>query len=159
MSRPPVATSLQAVRRLAVTKQRLAGALPKRASEEDLISVVRDLAYVQWDPVPIVAPSHVLSFWARLGDFPFSTLDRLLWTEHRLLLHWIPIASIVSVEDYPIYASLMRRYPDSLSPSWGAQRAHARQFLARHAELRKKVLRALEGGPLRTNQFEEHLRT
>lgn len=159
MARPPVEATLETVRRLAVTQQRLAGATPKRPSEDDLLSVVRDLAYVQWDPVPIVAPSHVLSFWARLGDFRPDDLERLLWTEHRLLLHWIPIASIVSVEDYPIYASLMRRYPDSMSPSWGAQRAHARQFLARHVELRRKVLRALSGGPLRTNQFEEHLQT
>ena len=123
------------------------------------MATVRDLPYVQWDPVSVVAPSHLLSLWARVGSFQVSALDRLLWTDRRLLQHWIPFSAIVATEDYPLYASLMHRYPESLSDSWGAQRARARAFLTRHRELRKSVLAELRGGPLQLNQFKDHART
>ncbi|EQD54317.1 protein containing DUF1006, partial [mine drainage metagenome] len=122
MASAPIRTSLPAARRLAVTKQHLSGKRPGRATAERLVETVRDLPYVQWDPVSVVAPSHLLSLWARVGSFRLADFDRLLWTERRLLQHWIPFASIVATEDYPLYASLMRRYPESLSDSWGAQR-------------------------------------
>ncbi len=159
MKPEPLAVSLKSVRRLAVAKQRLAGKLPSRPGAETILSVVRDLAYVQWDPVSIVAPSHLISLWARLGAFRPQELERLLWKERKLFLHWAPIASILLTEDYPLYLSLMRRYPDSLSGSWGAQRTEARRFLAEHRELRAKVLSELKGGPLTIGEFEDHPRT
>jgi uncharacterized protein len=159
MSREPIPTSLESVRRLAVTRQHLAGKLPTRATPRAMISVVRDLAYVQWDPISIVAPSHLISLWSRVGDFRPSDLDQLLWEEKRLFLHWTPIASIVLTEDYPLYHSLMSRYPDSLSRSWGTQRTQAKKFLAEHSGLRRKMLRELQNGPLQLGQFEDHPRT
>src|SRR5881397_2328696 len=75
-----------------------------------------------------VAPSHVLTLWSRIGDFRLSDLDRLLWDEKKLFEHWSHAASIVLTEDYPLFHSLMRRYPESLSKSWGGWRARARKF-------------------------------
>jgi uncharacterized protein len=154
-----IRTSVRAARRLAVTKQHLSGKLPGRGTAERILETVRDLPYVQWDPVSVVAPSHVLSLWARVGSFRLQDLDRLLWTERRLLQHWIPFASVVATEDYPLYSSLMRRYPESLSDSWGTQRARARAFLGKHGDLRRRVLADLQGGPLQVNQFRDHART
>ncbi len=159
MSETPIPLSAEDARRLVVTKQHLAGPLPTQATRERLLDVVRDLAYVQWDPIRIVAPSHVISLWSRVGDFPLSDLERLLWKEKKLFLCWTPIASVVPTEDYPLHASLMRRYPDSLSDSWGAQRERARTFLAKHKDLRKAILAQLRDGPLRLSQFEEYVRT
>ena len=160
MSRPRLSTTLENARRLYVKKQRLAGKMPSRPTDEALLSVVRDLCYVQWDPVDAVAPSHIISFWSRLGDFRVSDLDRLLWNEKRLFLHWTPIASIVPTEDYPIYSSLMRRYPESLSNSWGGSMRRAKMFLADHRDLRKKMLVELEKkGPLQGNQFQDYVRS
>lgn len=159
MTSAPIRTSLQAARRLAVTKQNLAGQRPDRATAERIVEAVRDLPYIQWDPVSVVAPSHILSLWARVGSFRRADFDRLLWAERRLLQHWIPFAGVVATEDYPLYASLMRRYPESLSDSWGGQRARARAFLAKHRSLRRKVLAELRDGPLQLNQFEDHART
>jgi hypothetical protein len=152
-------TSIEAARRLAVTKQRLAEEVPRRATRERILSVVRDLCYVQWDPIDAVAPSHVIALWSRIGSFRRSDLDGLLWDEKRLFLHWFPIASIVLTEDYPLYASMMRRYPESLSKSWGGQMRRARTFLAAHQDLRKRILRELEKGPLQLNEFEDYIRT
>ncbi len=160
MSYNTLTVSAKAARRLVVTKQHLAGKLPSQATGEDILSIVRDLAYVQWDPISIVAPSHVISLWSRLGDFRLSDLDRMLWEEKKLFLHWTPIASIVLSEDYSLYYSLMRRYPDSLSNSWGAQRDRANKFLAEHKPLMKAVLSELKKqGPLSLTQFRDYVRT
>ncbi len=159
MTTKPVQSSIQAVRRLVVTKQHLARERPVRATPDRIVAMIRDLPYIQWDPVSVVAPSHLLSLWARVGSFRLADFDRLMWTQRRLLQHWIPFAGVVPTEDYALYASLMRRYPESLSSSWGAQRDRARAFLARHDELRKRVLADLRGGPLQLNQFEDHART
>ena len=159
MARSPLSASPETIRRLAVTKQHLAGPLPKRVTPAAILAVVRDQAYVQWDPVSIVAPSHIISLWSRLGRFRLADLERLLWDERKLFQHWIPFAAIVLTEDYSLYHSLMKRYPDSLSNSWGVQREDAKRFLAEHRGLRKKVLHELARGALLLSQFEDHLRT
>jgi len=159
LSEKAVSTSLESVRRLAVTKQHLAGNVPRKPTREHILSVVRDLCYVQWDPIDAVAPSHVISFWSRIGNFRLSDLDGLLWETKELFLHWTPIASIVLMEDYPIYASMMKRYPESLSDSWGGQKKRARAFLAAHADLRRGILSELKKGPLGLSEFKDYIRT
>jgi uncharacterized protein len=158
MSREPLRATLESVRRLTVTKQHLSGKLPSRAPASAILSVVRDLTHVQWDPVTVVAPSHILSLWARLGDFRPSDLEKLLWDEKKLFLHWTPIASIVLTEDYPLYSSLMSRYPGSLSSSWGAQRASAQNFMVNHSALQKTILSELRKGPHQLADFKDHSR-
>jgi len=154
-----IKTTAKAVRRLTVTKQHLAGRRPTRGTGEDILKLVRDIAYVQWDPITIVAPSHVLSLWSRLGDFKLSDLEGLLWNEKKVFQHWTPIASIVLTEDYPLYYSLMKRYPESLSHSWGNNITKAKKFLASHQGLRSRVLNDLKKGPLQLGQFSDYVRT
>ncbi len=121
--------------------------------------MTRDLAFVQWDPISIVAPSHVISLWSRVGDFELPALDRLLWKDKKLFLTWTPIASIVPIEDYALHASLMRRYPDSLSDSWGSQRERARKFLKGQEALRKAILNELRSGPRLLQDFNDYARS
>lgn len=147
------------MRRLAVTKQHLAGKFLANPRGNHVLSVVRDLAYVQWDPISVIAPSHIISLWSRLGNFQLSDLDRLLWEEKKLFQHWTPIASIVLTEDYPLYYSLMRRYPESLLNSWRSHMVRAKKFLAEQADLRKRVLNELKKGPRQLSQFEDHHQT
>lgn len=82
-----IPTTLQGIRRLAVAKQHLAGKLPKWGTREHILSVVRDITFVQWDPIEVVAPSHVLTLWNRIGDFSLSDLEKLLWEEKKLFEH------------------------------------------------------------------------
>lgn len=159
MRQDRLVVSSESARRLAVTRQRLTGKLLARPTADAIVAAVRDLAYVQWDPVSIVAPSHVLSLWARVGGFRPELLDRLLWKEKRLFLHWTPMASIVLTEDYPLYLSLMKRYPESLSHSWNNHRVRARAFLAKRAGLRRALLKELAAGPRTVGQFADHART
>src|SRR2546426_11306099 len=159
LSEAAISTSLEFARRLAVTKQHLAGKPTTGSTRDAILSVIRDLGYVQLDPINTVAPSHLLVLWSRVGNFRVSDLDRLLWDEKKLFEHWSHAASIVLAEDYPLYYSLMRRYPESLSKSWGGWRTKARAWLPQHAELRKAIVRQLKKGPLRLSEFEDHVRT
>src|SRR5207245_9125332 len=119
-------TSLECARRLTVTKQHLAGKLPTGSASEAILSVIRDLGYVQLDPINTVEPSHLLVLWSRVGNFRLSDLDRLLWDEKKVFEHWSHAASIVLSEDYPLHYSLMRRYPESL-PSRGEDGGRRRE--------------------------------
>ena len=160
LSKASLSTTVENVRRLYLTKQHLATKLPARPTSESILSVIRDTCFIQWDPVDAVAPSHVIALWSRLGDYRLSDLDRLLWKEKKVFLHWTPIASIVLTEDYSIYSSLMRRYPESLSRSWGGNMRRAQKFLAGHKELQKKLLAELGNkGPLQANQFQDYVRS
>ncbi len=156
MGKETISASLEGIRRLAVARQHLAGRLPKSPSAEDIVSLIRDLPYVQWDPVTVVAQSHIISLWSRLGAFRVSDLDRLMWRDRKVFLHWTPIAFLVLMEDYPLYYSLMKRYPESLTKSWGNHIPRARQFLAEHGELRKRMLRELKKGPLKPTEFRDY---
>ena len=141
-----------------MTKQHLAGKVPTGPATEMIVSVIRDLGFVQWDPVDVVAPSHLITLWSRVGKFRMSDLDRLLWDDKKLFEHWSHAASIVLTEDYPLFYSLMKRYPESLSKSWGGWKARARKWLAENKGLRKKILSELGKGPLRLSEFEDHAR-
>lgn len=148
---------MEDARRLAVTKQHLSGKLPAKPTREHILSLVRDLTFVQWDPIAVVAPSHVLSLWNRVGDLRLSDLERLLWDEKKLFLHWVNFAaSLVLTEDYPLYYSMMKRYPESIGKSWGSRKPNTRKFLAENMELGKSMLKQLKRGPMQLTQFKEY---
>jgi uncharacterized protein len=155
----PITTSLDAARRLVVVKQHLAGKPPARVTGVSIVDLVRDLGYVQWDPISVVAPSHLLSLRSRLGNFDPAILESLLWNEKKVFEHWTPIASLVLTEDYPLYYSLMRRYPESMSRSWGSQGSRAANFLKDNAELKRRVLKELRKGPRTLGKFTDHIQT
>jgi uncharacterized protein YcaQ len=47
LGRETVSTSIENVKRLAVTKQHFSGKLPRTATPEDILSVMGDIGYVQ----------------------------------------------------------------------------------------------------------------
>ena len=155
-----VTTTLQNARRLAVAKQHLAGKRPYKPDSDDILEVTRSLGCLQLDPISAVAPSHLIVLWSRLGIFDPSELDRLLWSEKKLFEYWAHQASIVLMEDYPLYYYMMRGYPDvvlrSLGPVW---RARVKKWLGKNSDLRDYVLTELkQKGPLLSRQFEDKTR-
>jgi uncharacterized protein YcaQ len=143
--------SLSLARRLAITKQRLAGPRPSHDAH-GIMEVMRDLGCLQLDPTSIVGRSHRLVLWSRLGPYDPAHLDALLWKERQLFEYWAHAASIVLTEDYPIHNLRMRRYPAGNSVY--ARRIRA-WMQANHA-LGKHVLAELDRrGPMLSKQFAD----
>ncbi len=138
-------------RRLAIVAQGLAGPRP-RADIEGIMEVVGRLGCLQLDPINIVARSHLLVLWSRLGSYDQGLLDSLLWQERRLFEYWAHAASIVLTQDYPIHQMRMRRYGKD-SDSWSQQ---VSAWMQQNETLRVSILSALhQRGPLRSRDFED----
>jgi len=150
MSQPRIITPAVA-RRLAISRQRLAGSAPA-PDRDGIMEVVRDIGCLQLDPISVVARSHQLVLWSRLGAYDLAELDALLWEERRLFEYWAHAASIVLTEDYPIHRWLMRRYPR-------ATYSHGRrtlQWLEENKALRRHVLLQIRRrGPVRIGDLED----
>jgi uncharacterized protein len=140
-------------RRLVLSRQRLAGPPPVAAGTEAIMDVASDLASLQLDPISVVARSHQLVLWSRLGRYDLADLDTVLWRERRLFEYWTHAAAIVCTSDYPIHSLLMRRYP---SDRYASSR-QVRAWLADNQALRRSILRQLgDRGPLPSRAFEDN---
>ncbi|MFX0097606.1 MAG: winged helix-turn-helix domain-containing protein [Candidatus Hodarchaeota archaeon] len=138
-------------RRVAIMRQHLAG--PRSPpNETGILRVFRDLGCIQIDPISVVAPSHFLVLWSRLGPFDPKDLDKLLWGERKLFENWAHCTSIVPTEDYPIFDGLMRTAYTGDSP-W-AQKIRA--WVEENKALRHYILNQIRRhGPLPSNRFKD----
>jgi uncharacterized protein YcaQ len=143
--------SATTARRLAITRQRLAGPSGKRDAG-GILNVVRDLGCLQLDPTSVVAPSHQLVVFSRVGPYQRRHLETLLWEERQLFEGWAHAASIVLTEHYPIHRWIMRRYAAG-NWSWTPR---ALAWVKTNDPLRRSILRQLrEHGPLPSRAFED----
>lgn len=142
----PLTLSPTLARRLAITRQRLAGPrLPPDAT--GIMEVVRDLGCLQLDPINVVARSHQLVLFSRLGPFDLAHLDTLLWQERQLFEYWAHCASIVLTEDYPIFNRFMRH------PGWSDR---TQTWATQNKKLQQYVLGQIRRhGPLPSRHLEE----
>ncbi|HYV01780.1 MAG TPA: crosslink repair DNA glycosylase YcaQ family protein [Actinomycetota bacterium] len=147
--RTELTVSLDAARRLAVARQRLSGPRPL-PDREGMLDVVRDLRYLQIDPINVVARSHALVLWSRLGPYPPLELESLRWEDRAVFEYWAHGASLVLTEDYQLHRLRMRRYPtDRL-----AHGRRTRAWLEANPGLRRHVLARLRrDGPLQLQDF------
>ena len=129
-------------RRIAVHAQLLDG------TAIDVLSTVRQLGFLQLDPISVVAPPQHLVLWSRLGHrYDPAELDRLLWDE-RKLIEWD--AYLYPIEDLPILKARMRRKDGP----WDARNI---AYLKDNAAYRRYILRELERrGPLLSREIEDH---
>jgi uncharacterized protein len=143
--------SLTQARRLAVRAQHLAGPPKPQAGDgiDGMRQVLRGLRVLQIDPVNVVARSHLLVLWSRLGPFDRDDLDTLLWRERWLFEYWAHAASIVLTEDYPIHRDRMR--------DWRvASERPRRNWMAANEDFRRYVLdRLRDAGPLPGEALED----
>ncbi|QQG48493.1 MAG: YcaQ family DNA glycosylase [archaeon] len=146
--------STTTARRLAVAKQHLSDEAAAQVDSKKILDVVRDLGCLQIDPIKVVAPSHQIVLWSRLGRFPLPELDDLLWKERKLFEYWAHEASIVLTEDYPLYHSMMEGFLES-APFPQSYRSRVRAWVSRNAKLRSYVLGELRAkGPRLSRRFE-----
>jgi len=130
-------------RRIAVRAQSLDG------SATTILDTVRQLGFLQIDPISTVAPPQQLVLWSRLGPYDVAELDRLLWVEKKLF-EWN--AYIWPIESLPLVQARMRRRRRS------RHYAHERwshEFLQRNVRFKRYVLRELDrNGPMPSRELE-----
>jgi uncharacterized protein YcaQ len=129
--------SQEEARRIAVRAQLLDG------SATTVLGTIRQLGFLQLDPISTVAPPQQLVLWSRLGSYDRGELDRLLW-EERKLVEWR--AFVYPIEDLPLLRARMRRLSKN-----------ARAWLDENRSFRRYVLHELEQrGPLLSRQIADH---
>ena len=98
-------------RRLAITRQRLAGER-LAPTAEGMMALFRELGCVQIDSIRAVERTQYLVLWSRLGSYDRALLDQLQWQDKKLFEYWAHAASICLTENYPIHQYRMSIFSD-----------------------------------------------
>src|SRR2546423_7634571 len=139
---------IEHARRLPVARQRLSGSRPNRVTADDIHALVRAIGCLQLDPTAVVARSHLLVVFSRLGAYDPTLVDPLLWDQRRLYEYWAHQASIVPTEDRALHLAL--------PPPWAARSTTA-SWLTTQARFSELVLERLAAdGSVRAADFEQH---
>ncbi len=147
--------SVQDVRRVAILKQHLAGARPSSPTREHIYQVIQSLSYLQIDPISVVARSHELVLWSRLGNYKLADLGHLLWKERKLFEYFAHAASIVITDDYPIHSARMRQFTDG-TLYYASWHEYIGSWMKQNAKLRIHIIEELKHrGPLQSRDIED----
>ncbi|MFJ6622119.1 winged helix-turn-helix domain-containing protein [Kitasatospora sp. NPDC091335] len=117
--RPAPVTTLGAdeARRIALRAQGLLGAPDRRAGVR---GVLRHLGAVQLDTISVLARSHELIPYARLGAVGRPAVEAAYWGGGTSFEYWSHAACVLPVEEWPLFAFRRRRYRDR-GHLWGYQ--------------------------------------
>jgi uncharacterized protein YcaQ len=146
--------TLSQARRIALAAQGFSDPRPAPggATGRHLARVMRRVAAVQVDSVNVLARSHYLPFYSRLGPYDRGLLDRARdRAPRRLVEYWAHEASLVTPELWPLFRFRMER---ASTDAWGGMRRVAREHPglveAVHAEVSAR-------GPLTARELERAL--
>ena len=131
----PLQLSAADARRLALRAQLLVGAPDRRAGVPGLL---RGLHAVQLDTISVLARSHELVAYARLGAVGRAKVERAYWRGGDTFEYWAHAASVLPLAQWPLFAFRRRHF----------RRRH-RVWEEHHAPTAEKVLaRVRAEGPL-----------
>ncbi|MEU7701950.1 winged helix-turn-helix domain-containing protein [Streptomyces sp. NPDC015492] len=112
--RPAAELSADDARRIALRAQGFLGAPDRRAGVR---GVLRGLGQVQLDTISVLARSHELIPYARLGAVGRTAVEDAYWTGSHAFEYWSHAACVLPVEEWPHFAFRRRAYRDR--PHWG----------------------------------------
>ncbi|MBT2414885.1 YcaQ family DNA glycosylase [Streptomyces sp. ISL-12] len=112
---PRAATELSAdeARRIALRAQGFLGAPDRRAGVR---GVLRHLGAVQLDTISVLARSHELVPYARLGAVGRRAVEDAYWTGTHAFEYWSHAACVLPIEEWPHFAFRRRAY--RARPHW-----------------------------------------
>ncbi|MFF9848281.1 winged helix-turn-helix domain-containing protein [Streptomyces litmocidini] len=111
--RPAAELSADEARRIALRAQGFLGAPDRRAGVR---GVLRSLGQVQLDTISVLARSHELIPYARLGAVGRTAVEEAYWTGAHAFEYWSHAACVLPVEEWPHFAFRRRAYRDR--PHW-----------------------------------------
>jgi uncharacterized protein len=135
--------SLDDARRVALTAQGLRGA---RVTRGGVAAMLRRLGAVQLDTISVLARSHELVAYARLGPVGRSRVERAYWgPKSETFEYWSHAACVLPLQEWPAYA-FKRRERLAKGRRW--------HVLEEKEKTCREVLARLRGeGPLTANQL------
>ncbi|MFI1973032.1 cytoplasmic protein [Streptomyces cinnamoneus] len=99
--------SADEARRIALRAQGLLGAPDRRAGVR---GVLRRLGAVQLDTISVLARSHELVPYARLGAIGRDAVESAYWSGDRAFEYWSHAACLLPVEEWPLFAFRRRAF-------------------------------------------------
>ncbi|MFE2289330.1 winged helix-turn-helix domain-containing protein [Streptomyces sp. NPDC059443] len=97
----PLSLSADEARRIALRAQGFLGAPDRRGGVR---GVLRHLGAVQLDTISVLARSHELIPYARLGAVGRSAVEAAYWSEQHAFEYWSHAACILPIEEWPHFA-------------------------------------------------------
>ncbi|MCE3033519.1 MULTISPECIES: winged helix-turn-helix domain-containing protein [Streptomyces] len=113
LPRPTLTLTADDARRIALRAQGLLGAPDRRAGVR---GVLRHLGAVQLDTISVLARSHELVPYARLGAVGRTTVEDAYWKDTHAFEYWSHAACLLPVEEWPHFAFRRRAYRNR--PHW-----------------------------------------
>lgn len=105
MSEIPILTKSQA-QQLMLAGLGLLRKPRKKAAKQDILTTIRQIHNLQLDTISVVARAHLHILWSRLGNYEPSWLEAL-HAEGKLFEYFSHGVSLLPIEDYPLFRSLM----------------------------------------------------
>jgi uncharacterized protein len=139
---PPVSLSADDVRLMTLRAQGFVGTEGRRGG---VPAMLRRLGAVQLDTISVLARSHELVAYARLGPVPRDRIERAYWHPRRpaAFEYWSHAACVLPIEEWPYYAFRRR-----------ALRARGMRWHQSHQDTCADVLARLRAeGPLTATQL------
>jgi uncharacterized protein YcaQ len=128
--------SVAEARRLAVVAQGLSG-----RRHRDPLRLLRRLSAIQIDTISVIARSHELVAFSRLGPVSRAELARAWWGTGTAFEYWAHAACLVPLELWPLFAWRRRRY----SRRHGELAAEHREILAQLRDAGPRTVAELGG--------------
>jgi uncharacterized protein len=142
LQEPQVALSADDVRLMTLRAQGFVGTGGRRGG---VPAMLRRLGAVQLDTISVLARSHELVAYARLGPIPRDRIERAYWHPRRpaAFEYWSHAACVLPIEDWPYYAFRRR-----------ALRDRGKRWHQSHQDTCAEVLARLRAeGPLTATQL------
>ena len=137
---------------MALAAQGLAKPRPDQVTTRHLQQVIDTVRVVQIDSVNVVARSHYLPFFSRLGPYDTTLLDRARdLAPRRIVEYWAHEASLIAPATWPLLSFRMRRAEQD---AWGGMHRVARERPALVEAVLQEVLRR---GPMTSRAVEAAL--
>jgi uncharacterized protein len=132
-------------RRMTLRAQGFLGATSWRATRAGVGAMLRQVGAVQLDTISVLARSHELVAYARLGPVPRARVEQAYWPagQPTTFEYWSHAACVLPIEQWPYFAFRRR-----------ALRARGVRWHQSHQETCEKVLARLRAeGPLTATQL------
>lgn len=144
--------SLREARRLMLGTQLLAGKPPARPTRRRMRETISHLGALQIDTIHVVARSHHIVLWSRLGHHPQAWLYELLGKERALFEYWSHAAAFTPIELFPFFRRRMLEYAETGTEYWSMQ---SQAWISENRDVLEQVVERISaGGPVSSSSFE-----